>query len=144
RERFGDNEAKIAQELFVWSSTRETARATLNDVADHVDHLRKIAGIDHVGIGSDFDGITTVPLGLEDVSKMPDLLVELLERGYTEGDLEKVSGLNLLRVMRRNEEVAQQLQSEVEPSDALIEELDGEPLDGEPLDGDTSGAGNGR
>jgi len=82
------------------------SRATLNDVADHIDHVRKVAGIDHVGIGSDFDGFTGPPAGLEDVSKYPDLLAELLRRGYTEDDLKKVAGANLLRVLRAVERVA--------------------------------------
>jgi len=81
-------------------------RATLSDVADHIDHIRKVAGIDHVGIGSDFDGFNGPPVGLEDVSKYPDLFVELLKRGYSEEDLKKIAGLNLLRVFRAVERVA--------------------------------------
>jgi len=81
-------------------------RATLNDVANHIDHIRKVAGIDHVGIGSDFDGFNGPPTGLEDVSKYPDLFVELLKRGYSEADLKKVAGANLLRVFRTVERVA--------------------------------------
>jgi membrane dipeptidase len=126
RERFGDNEAKISQELFAWSSTRSTAKATLNDVADHVDHLRKIAGIDHIGIGSDFDGITTVPDGLEDVSKIPDLLEELVQRGYTEEDLRKICGLNLLRALGRAENVAHDLRGRLPANDVLLGELAGQ------------------
>ena len=74
--------------------------ATLSDVADHIDHMVKIAGIDHVGIGSDFDGITTPPQGLEDISKMPALVAVLLKRGYSEPDLKKILGGNYLRVIR--------------------------------------------
>jgi len=81
-------------------------KATLAQVADHVDYLRKVAGIDHVGIGSDFDGISSVPVGLEDVSKFPDLIAELLRRGWTEADVKKVAGLNTLRVLREAERVA--------------------------------------
>ena len=123
RERLGDNEAKISQELLVWSSRRTVVRATLSDVADHIDHLRRIAGIDHIGIGSDFDGITTVPVGLEDVSKIPDLLEELVHRGYSEEDLRKICGLNLLRALRRAEDVAQSLQTKLPASDVLFDEL---------------------
>jgi membrane dipeptidase len=81
-------------------------RATLNDVANHIDHIRKVAGIDHVGIGSDFDGFNGPPTGLEDVSKYPDLFAELLRRGYSEEDLKKIAGLNLLRVFRAVERIA--------------------------------------
>jgi len=90
---------------------REPApRATMAQVADHIDHIRKVAGINHIGIGSDFDGITTVPQNLEDVSKYPVLVAELLRRGYTKDDLKKILGQNVLRVMRQVEQVAARLQ----------------------------------
>ena len=76
------------------------AAATLDDAVAHIDHVVKIAGVDHVGIGSDWDGINTVPAGLEDVSKMPALTSALLRRGYTEADVRKILGGNLLRVLR--------------------------------------------
>jgi len=78
----------------------KTGLATLSDVADHVDHMVKVAGIDHVGIGSDFDGITSPPQGLQDVSKMPALVAVLLKRGYSEQDIKKILGGNYLRVIR--------------------------------------------
>jgi membrane dipeptidase len=94
-----------------WRRGRRRSRtATLSDVADHVDHMRKVAGIDHIGIGSDFDGFNGPPAGLEDVSKYPALLAELLRRGYTKDEIKKVAGLNLLRVMRGAERVAAQMQ----------------------------------
>ena len=74
--------------------------ATVEDAADCIDHIVKIAGIDHVGIGSDFDGIPSVPQGLEDVSKMPALTAALLHRGYKEQDIRKIMGENYLRVIR--------------------------------------------
>jgi membrane dipeptidase len=80
-----------------------TANATVKDVADHIDHIVKVAGIDHVGIGSDFDGVPTLPKGLEDASKMPALTAELLQRGYSEQDIYKIMGGNLLRVIREVE-----------------------------------------
>jgi membrane dipeptidase len=89
--------------------------ATLSDVADHIDHAVEIAGIDHVGIGSDFDGISTAPQGLEDVSTFPALLAELLRRGYSEEDVAKIAGRNALRVMRDVEAAAQRLQATEEP-----------------------------
>ncbi len=87
-------------------------RATLAQVADHIEHIRDVAGVDHVGLGSDFDGVTTVPAGLEDVSKFPDLLGELLRRGWSEADVKKVAGLNALRVLRDAERVARELQAD--------------------------------
>lgn len=100
-------------------------RATLAQVADHIDHIRKVAGIDHIGLGGDFDGITQVVQGLEDVSKYPDLTVELLKRGYKDDDIKKILGLNVLRVMRQAEKVAAGLQKTRQPSTATIEQLDG-------------------
>jgi membrane dipeptidase len=81
-------------------ASMKTGLATLSDVADHVDHMVKIAGIDHVGIGSDFDGITSPPEGLQDISKMPALVAVLLKRGYSEQDVKKILGGNYLRVIR--------------------------------------------
>lgn len=88
--------AENAQKLF---GTRAKVVATVEDVADHIDHAVKIAGIDHVGIGSDFDGIAATANGLEDVSKMPALVAVLLNRGYSETDLKKILGENHLRVV---------------------------------------------
>jgi membrane dipeptidase len=100
-------------------------QATLAQVADHIDHMRKVAGIDHIGIGSDFDGIDSTPVGLENVSTYPALTAELLRRGYSDDDIRKILGLNVLRVMRQTEKVAAQLQKERGPSPALISQLDG-------------------
>jgi len=83
--------------------------ATLAQVADHVDHIRRVAGVNHLGLGSDFDGISSVPRGLEDVSTFPDLLAELLRRGWSEQDVRKVAGLNALRVLRQAEQASAQL-----------------------------------
>ena len=81
-------------------ATTHVGHATLDDAANCIDHVVKVAGIDHVGIGSDFDGIPDVPAGLEDVSKMPNLTAALLKRGYTEADIQKIMGGNLLRVLK--------------------------------------------
>ncbi len=78
----------------------KTGLASISDVVDHVDHIVKVAGIDHVGIGSDFDGITSPPEGLADISKMPSLVAALLKRGYSEPDIKKILGGNYLRVIR--------------------------------------------
>ena len=82
------------------SASMKTGLATIADVVDHIDHMVKIAGIDHVGIGSDFDGITSPPQGLQDISKMPSLVAALLKRGYSEPDIKKILGGNYLRVIR--------------------------------------------
>jgi membrane dipeptidase len=100
-------------------------RATLAQVADHIEHVRKIAGIDHVGIGGDYPASAGAPVGLEDVSKYPDLFAELIRRGWSDDDLTKLAGGNVLRVMRRNEEVAKRLQAARPPSTATIDAVDG-------------------
>lgn len=92
-----DYAAQDVRKLF---GTRVKVAATVEDVADHIDHAVKIAGIDHIGIGSDFDGVSGPPNGLDDVSKMPALIEVLLERGYSDRDLKKILGGNTLRVIR--------------------------------------------
>ncbi|HJR35658.1 MAG TPA: dipeptidase [Gemmatimonadales bacterium] len=100
-------------------------RVTVRDVADHIDHVRKVAGVNHVGIGSDFDGITDTPEGLTDVSTFPLLFAELARRGWTEADLRKVAGENVLRALGQAERVAARLKRERGPSAGTIRELDG-------------------
>lgn len=90
--------------------------ASLSDVADHIDHLRKIMGVDHIGIGSDFDGFSGGVRGLEDVSRYPDLLAELLRRGYAPEEVKKIAGLNVLRVLRAAERVAKEWQTAAPPN----------------------------
>ena len=108
-----------------WLADHPAPRTTIGQVADHIDHLRAVMGVDHVGIGSDFDGGELLPDGLEDVAGFPRLLAELLRRGYTDDDVRKVAGGNVLRVMRGAEAVAERLQAEHGPSEATIEDLDG-------------------
>ena len=91
----------------------------------HCRHIRRIAGSGTVGIGSDFDGIGNVPVGLEDVSKFPDLVVELIQRGWSDEDISRALGGNLLRVLAAAEEVAARLQEEKPPSTATLAALDG-------------------
>jgi membrane dipeptidase len=92
--------------------TEPTPPSSVSDVADHIDHIRDVAGIDHIGVGSDFDGLLGMPDGLEDVSRYPVLFIELADRGYSDEDLKKIAGQNVLRVMREAQVVAAQLQSE--------------------------------
>lgn len=102
---------KVDAGMTEWRRSRQRSnRASLSDVADHIDHIRKVAGIDHLGIGADYEGFSGPPVGLEDVSKYPALLAELLRRGYTPEEIKKVAGLNLLRVLRAAEQVAAELQ----------------------------------
>ena len=105
------------QAMETWYRTEGTKlpRGTIKDVADHIDHLVKVAGIDHVGIGSDFDGITRWPEGLDDVSSYPRLTEELLRRGYSEPDIHKILGGNILRVFREAGNVAQRLRKSTPP-----------------------------
>ena len=95
-------------------------RATISQVADHIDHIRKVAGIDHIGLGGDFDGITTVVEGLENVSTYPALIAELLRRGYKDDEIKKILGQNILRVMRAAEKVSAKLQKERAASPMLF------------------------
>ena len=107
-----------------WKSGHAEPHATLAQVANHIDHVRRVAGVDHVGIGSDFDGITTTPLGLEDVSTFPSLFAELARRGWSDDDLKKLAGRNLLRAFRAAEATAARLQKERQPSTKTIDQLD--------------------
>jgi membrane dipeptidase len=103
------DEAAVAAGMGVWLSAHPRPTVTVAQVADHVDYIRKVAGIDHVAYGSDFDGISWAPSGLDDVSTFPALTAELLRRGYSDADVKKVLGLNMLRVMRAAEAAAARL-----------------------------------
>ncbi|WP_207215750.1 membrane dipeptidase [Pseudolysobacter antarcticus] len=98
---------------------------TIGVVADHIEHIRKLVGVETVGLGSDFDGIPRTPKGLDAVDKYPALLIELARRGWTDKDLAAVAGGNMLRVMREAEAVAKRLQATESPSMLTI---DGKPL----------------
>ncbi len=124
-EKHADDAEALQTATEAWNEANPTPRATLSQVADHIDHVREVAGIDHVGLGGDFDGVGALPVGLEDVSTYPDLLVELLRRGYSDEDLKKIVGLNVLRVMRKVENIAEQLQKTEKARDVTIEEADG-------------------
>jgi membrane dipeptidase len=124
KHRYPSDSASRAKELATWNAAHPTPKAALKDVADVIDHVRQVAGVDHVGIGSDFDGITDVVVGLEDVTKFPDLFAELARRGWTESDLRKLAGDNLLRAFAQAEAVSQRLRRERPPSTATIQQLD--------------------
>ena len=111
--------------LAEWEKAHPMPVTTLGMVADHLDHIRKVAGIESVGLGSDFDGISSTPTGLDGADKYPALLVELARRGWSDSDLAAVAGGNMLRVMRGAEAVAKRLQTTESPSTAT---LDGKPL----------------
>ena len=100
-----------------WKKAHSEPKAALRHVADHIDHIRKVAGIDHIGLGSDFDGVPSTPAGLQGVNDFPALLAELLRRGYSDDDVRKIAGRNLLRVFKRVEEVGRRLQKERSPED---------------------------
>jgi membrane dipeptidase len=110
QQKYGKDTAAITREINQWKATHPEPRATLSQVADQIDYVRKVAGVDHVGIGSDFDGITEVVQGLEDVSKFPNLFAELARRGWSDADLRKLAGENLLRVFGQAEAIARRLQ----------------------------------
>ncbi|MFD7940919.1 dipeptidase [Streptomyces sp. NPDC059755] len=99
--------------------------ATVATVADHLDHMREVAGIDHLGIGGDYDGTAFTPDGLDDVSGYPNLIAELLDRGWSRPDLAKLTWQNAVRVLGAAEDVARDLQATRSPSHATIESLDG-------------------
>jgi membrane dipeptidase len=118
-EQYAGDPDKLRAALAEFRKANPSPKATLSMVADHIDHIRKVAGIDHIGLGGDFDGIDSVIEGLEDVSKYPALTAELLRRGYSDEDIRKILGLNILRVMRRAEAVAASMKA-VPPSVALL------------------------
>lgn len=120
QQQFPNDEAARKAGLDAWTKGNPAPRATVADAADHIDHVRKVAGIDHIGLGGDFDGITSVPQGLEDVSKYPALTAELLRRGYSDDDVKKVLGLNVLRVMKAAEDVSARLRKQRGPSALLF------------------------
>src|SRR5688500_10745059 len=125
RQRFPSDDSARRRELAAWRASHPSPKATLKDVADHIDHIRRVAGADHVGIGGDFDGISETVVGLEDVSTYPALFAELSRRGWSEADLRKLAGENLLRVLKRAETVAARAKQQRQPSTKTIQELDG-------------------
>ncbi|KAA5825236.1 membrane dipeptidase [Saccharopolyspora hirsuta] len=116
-------EAKAVLQAYEKANPKPTA--TVATVADHLDHMREVAGVDHIGIGGDYDGVAFTPEGLEDVASYPNLIAELLDRGWSETDLAKLTWHNAVRVLKDAEAVARDLQRTESPSIATIEQLDG-------------------
>jgi len=110
QQKYGNDTAAITRAVNGWRKTHPEPRATLSQVADQIEYVRKVAGVDHVGIGGDFDGITEVVQGLEDVSTYPALFAELARRGWSDTDLRKLAGENFLRVFAEAEAVAKRMQ----------------------------------
>jgi membrane dipeptidase len=106
----------FAKAMKAWyDDHKDLPRGTIKDVADHIDHIKRRIGIDHIGIGADYDGVTSLPVGLEDVSTYPRLTEQLLRRGYSEADVHKILGGNVLRAFRRAGEVAKELRATTAP-----------------------------
>lgn len=115
---------KAAAALAEWDKAHPRPEVTLAMVADHIDHIAKVAGVDHIGVGSDFDGVSDLPTGLKDVSAYPALLAELIRRGWSDADVAKVAGGNVLRVMEGAETVAAGMKGEL-PATGTLAALDG-------------------
>ncbi|MFN3191686.1 MAG: dipeptidase [Aureliella sp.] len=111
REKYGDDQEAIRKEAAAYRAKYPVYPGTVHDLVDHIDHIRKVAGIDHVGIGSDYDGVGMLPKQLEDVSTYPVITQALLDRGYSKEDIHKVMSGNILRVIKEAEAVSKRLQS---------------------------------
>ena len=120
KELHPNDDAAVKTGMDQWAAGHPEPHATISQVADHIDHIRQVAGIDHIGLGSDFDGIEQVIPELNDVSKYPLLVAELLRRGYSDADVKKITHENILRVMREAEKVSKRLQAERGPSTATF------------------------
>ncbi|MEQ1690222.1 MAG: dipeptidase [Gemmatimonas sp.] len=118
-----DNDAQF-KAVAAWRERNPVPRATIAHVADHMDHIKKLAGAANIGIGGDYDGITETVVGLEDVSKYPDLLAELVKRGWTDSELRGVAGENILRALSRAEVVSARLRKLRPASTKTIQQMD--------------------
>ena len=128
RRMYPNDAGRVTSEMGAWDAANPLPKVTLSEVADHIEHVRKVASVENIGIGSDFDGIDDVIDGLEDVSTFPALFAELARRGWTEADLRKVAGENVLRVIETNEKVAARLRKERPASTKTIDQLDRKPV----------------
>ena len=119
------NREELRKEGQAWRAAHPQPQVTIADAVNQVEYMRKTAGIDHIGIGGDFDGISATIKGLEDVSTYPALFAELAHRGWSDEDMKKLAGENVLRVLSKAEEVAARLQKTRAPSTKTIQQLDG-------------------
>jgi len=117
---------RAAQALKAWDAAHPKPAVPMSVLADHADHIRKVAGVAHVGIGSDFDGVEDLPDGITGVDGFPLLLKELMRRGWSDADIRALAGENLLRVMAANETTARAMAKEL-PSTATLQALDSPP-----------------
>jgi membrane dipeptidase len=128
RKKFPRDSVAAQRELKAWDGTHPAPKATIKDVADNIDYIRKVAGVTHVGIGSDFDGADDdFPVGLQSEADYPALFAELIKRGWSDADLKLVAGENVLRVLTQAEQVAARLQKSRAASNKTIQEMDGRP-----------------
>jgi membrane dipeptidase len=116
---------QMREERAAWTAKHPRPAVTLAEVADHIEHVREVAGVDHVGIGSDYDGVDWLPEGLEDVSTYPALIAELLGRGWSEAECGQLASGNILRTFHDAEATARAISAQRGPSRSRIEELDG-------------------
>jgi len=123
RQHGADSVAAVAA-IRAWDTAHPEPKTTVRDVADHIEHVRKVAGVDHVGLGGDYDGNSDWPEGMTDVTSYPKVFVELARRGWSDADLAKLASGNVLRVLREAEVVAARLQKTRPASIATITELD--------------------
>ncbi|MFT3745637.1 MAG: dipeptidase [Pyrinomonadaceae bacterium] len=118
--KYSNDKKLVKADMDIWEKANPFPPVTIGDIAEHFDHVKKLIGVDHIGIGGDYDGISYTIKGMEDVSKYPSLLTELAHRGWTEKELRKVTGENLLRVFAAIETKATQLQTTMQPSNATL------------------------
>jgi membrane dipeptidase len=124
RRRHPSDTVAVRAEQATWLLAHPRPQATLAQVADHIEHVRRVAGVDHVGLGGDFDGISENVVGLEDVATYPALFAELARRGWSNADLAKLASGNVLRVLAQAERVSARIKKTRGPSQATIEQLD--------------------
>ena len=126
REELPGDPLAVERAIDEWFLAQGDVDVTPANVADHIDHVREVAGIDAIGVGGDYDGVPTMGAHLTDVSTYPLVFAELRDRGYTDAELQQIAGRNVLRLMRDAEKVADRLQGERQPSLATIGHLDEE------------------
>jgi membrane dipeptidase len=126
-EQFKNDPTRLAEETKKLEDTEPLPPTPLSVLIDHIDHIARVAGRDHVGLGSDFDGVPALPEGMKDVSELPNITYELLKRGYSEDDIRKVLGENFLRVFAQAEKVARTTSSRTISGDGSLRRLEPQP-----------------